>query len=171
MSNFIPVLKQADLFHQFTPTQLELVANICSERSYRGDEIIFYEGADSDELFLIVDGAVDIIVRARLSNSLESFAVDAEGQSEKVIATLRRGQSFGEISLVDQGFRSATARTQHPGANLLIIPRDRIIQLCEAFPQLGYRLMRNVAIELALKIRSADLRIREQLLYGARQVE
>ena len=171
MPNFIPVLKQADLFHQLTPTQLELVANICSERSYRGDEIIFYEGADSDELFLIVDGAVDILVRARLANPVESFTAPVDGQTEKVIATLRRGQSFGEISLVDQGFRSATARTQHTGANLLIIPRSRIIQLCESFPQLGYRLMRNVAAELALKIRSADLRIREQLLYGSRQIE
>lgn len=171
MPNFIPVLKQAGLFHQFTQTQLELVANICSERTYRGDEIIFYEGANSDELFLIVEGAVDIIVRARLSSSLESIAPPSEGQNEKVIATLRHGQSFGEISLVDQGFRSATARTQHSGANLLIIPRDRIIQLCESYPQLGYRLMRNVAADLALKIRSTDLRIREQLLYGSRQVE
>ena len=35
--------------------------------------------------------------------------------------------------------------------------------LCEAYPQLGYRLMHNLAADLAMKIRNTDLRIREQL--------
>jgi hypothetical protein len=33
---------------------------------------------------------------------------------------------------------------------------------------LGYRLMYNLAADLALKIRNADLRIRETLIYGRR---
>jgi hypothetical protein len=37
--------------------------------------------------------------------------------------------------------------------------------LCETYPQLGYRLMYNLAADLAMKIRNTDLRIREQLLY------
>jgi hypothetical protein len=41
--------------------------------------------------------------------------------------------------------------------------------LCETYPQLGFRLMRNLAADLALKIRSTDLSIREQLLYGQRR--
>jgi hypothetical protein len=37
--------------------------------------------------------------------------------------------------------------------------------LCDTYPQLGYRLMYNLAADLAMKIRNTDLRIREQLLY------
>jgi len=48
---------------------------------------------------------------------------------------------------------------------LLIIPRDKLIMLCDTYPQLGYRLMYNLAADLAMKIRNTDLRIREQLLY------
>jgi hypothetical protein len=41
--------------------------------------------------------------------------------------------------------------------------------MCETYPQLGYRLMYNLAADLALKMRSTDLRIREELLYGPRK--
>jgi CRP/FNR family transcriptional regulator, cyclic AMP receptor protein len=83
-----------------------------------------------------------------------------------VLATLRRGQSFGEVALVDEGLRSATARAVNKGTRLLVIPRDKLIMLCETYPQLGYRLMYNLAADLAMKIRNTDLQIREKVLYG-----
>ena len=87
------------------------------------------------------------------------------GSENKTIATLRRGQSFGEVALVDEGLRSASACASQKDTRLLIIPRDKLIMLCDTYPQLGYRLMYNLAADLAMKIRNTDLRIREQLLY------
>ena len=84
------------------------------------------------------------------------------------IATMRRGQNFGEVTLVDQGLRSASARCAMPNTHLLVIPRDRLMMLCDTYPRLGYKLMGNLAADLALKMRNADLSIREQLLYGQR---
>ena len=52
---------------------------------------------------------------------------------------------------------------------MLVVPRDKLILLSDTYPQLGYRLMRNLAADLALKIRGTDLRIREELLYGQRR--
>jgi hypothetical protein len=42
------------------------------------------------------------------------------------------------------------------------------MDLCERDPALGFRLMRNLAADLATKIRNTDLRIREELLYSQR---
>jgi len=70
------------------------------------------------------------------------------------------------VALVDQGLRSATARCAQHNTQLLIIPRQKLMVLCDTYPQLGYRLMRNLAADLALKIRNTDMRIREELLYG-----
>jgi len=152
-------LKQSDIFYQFTPTQLELVANICHEASFQKDDLIFKENSSSKELYVIIQGEVDIVV----DPSLVSVAED--GIENKVIATMRRGQSFGEVALVDEGLRSASACASQKDTRLLIIPRDKLIMLCETYPQLGYRLMYNLAADLAMKIRNTDLRIREQLLY------
>ena len=67
------------------------------------------------------------------------------------------------------GLRSASARCVANNTQLLVIPRDKLTLLCDTYPQLGYRLMRNLAADLALKIRGTDLRIREELLYGQRR--
>ncbi len=159
MSEIITFLKQSDIFYQFTQTQLELVANLCQEKNYTGGETIFEENSTSKELYVIVQGEVDIIVNPGI--------VGAAGKSEKIsIATLRRGQSFGEVALVDEGLRSATAQAKTKETRLLVIPRDKVIMLCETYPQLGYRLMYNLAADLAMKIRNTDLRIREKLLYS-----
>ncbi|MGQ9833408.1 MAG: hypothetical protein ACUVRJ_06380 [Candidatus Villigracilaceae bacterium] len=40
--------------------------------------------------------------------------------------------------------------------------------LCETYPNLGYRLMYNLAADLAMKMRNLDLRIRENWLYNSR---
>ena len=158
MNNLVNFLKQSDIFYQFTPTQLELVANLCQEVEFDTDQIIFQENSGSKELYVIVQGEVDILINRSITGSLSN-------KNETVVARLRRGQSFGEVALVDEGLRSASARAVQKDTRLLIIPRDKIIMLCETYPQLGYRLMYNLAAERAIKIRNTDLRIREQLLY------
>jgi CRP-like cAMP-binding protein len=158
MSNFVNFLKQSDIFYQFTPTQLELVANLCQEAVFDSSQVIFQENSGSKELYVIAQGEVDISINRGTTGSLAS-------KSETVVARLRRGQSFGEVALVDEGLRSATARSAQKDTRLLVIPRDKLVMLCETYPQLGYRLMYNLAADLAMKIRSTDLRIREQLLY------
>ena len=162
--SFANLLKQADIFYELTPTQLELVAALVQERRCKAGDIIFEENAASDELYIIAQGEIEIQVDPALVGGEE-----AKGIGPVTIATLRRGQSFGEVALVDQGLRSATARCSANNTQLLIVPRDKLILLCDTYPQLGYRMMRNLAADLALKIRSTDLRIREEILYGSRR--
>ena len=161
---FANSLKQADIFYELTPTQLELVASLCQERRCNAGDIIFEENAASDELYIIAQGEIDIQVDPSLVAT-----EDVKFVGPVTIATLRRGQSFGEVALVDQGLRSATARCAANNTQLIVLPRDKLIMLCDTYPQLGYRMMRNLAADLALKIRSTDLRIREELLYGMRR--
>lgn len=158
-TSIVNFLKQSDIFFELTPTQLELVGNICQEGTFQKDDLIFKENSRSKELYIIVQGEVDIFVDPSLVSSVETEV------ENRVIATLRRGQNFGEVALVDEGLRSASACAAQNDTRLLIISRDKLIMLCDTYPQLGYRLMYNLAADLAMKIRNTDLRIREQLLY------
>lgn len=155
----VNVLKQADIFDELTNTQLELIASICSERHYQAGDIIFEENTPGDELYVIGNGEVEI----QVDPSLVGKDV---GAGAHTIATLRRGQSFGEVSLVDQGVRSAGARCSQQDTRLIVIPRDKLMLLCDTYSQLGYRLMRNLAADLAMKIRHTDLQVREQLTWS-----
>jgi CRP/FNR family transcriptional regulator, cyclic AMP receptor protein len=160
VSTIVNYLRQSDIFYQFTPTQLEMVANLCQEVVFQAGEIVFKENSGSQELYIITQGEVEILLNPALIEAL-----DKSNQAGSVIATLRRGQSFGEVALVDEGLRSASARAAQKDTRLLVISREKLIMLCETYPQLGYRLMYNLAADLAMKIRNTDLRIREQLLY------
>jgi CRP-like cAMP-binding protein len=155
MNPIVNFLKQSDVFYQLTPAQLELVANLCQESKYQAGDFIFKESSTGKELYIIAQGEVEILIHHGSSEP-------ATKEGEIVIATLRRGQSFGEVALVDEGLRSASARASQAETRLLIIPRDRLIMLCETYPPLGYRLMHNLAADLAMKIRNTDLRIRDQ---------
>ena len=161
MNSIVNYLKQSDIFYQFTPTQLEMVANVCKEVIFPAGEIIFKENSSSNELYIITQGEVEILINPSMVGQVSAN----DKQIDSVIATLRRGQSFGEIALVDEGLRSASARAAQKDTRLLVISREKVIMLCETYPQLGYRLMYNLAADLAMKIRNTDLRIREKLLY------
>ena len=162
MAPYLHILKQADIFDGMNPTQLELIGSYCQERSFGTGEVIIPEGAYSDELYVIVEGKVDILVNPALVSD------QREEREPVAIATLGRGQSFGEIALVDRGFRSASVLAKQK-TRLLVLPREELIQLCDAYPQLGYRLMYNLAADLAFKMRNSGLLIREELLYRPKE--
>ncbi|MCS7071582.1 MAG: cyclic nucleotide-binding domain-containing protein [Anaerolinea sp.] len=134
-----------------------MVASICRERTYNMGEIIFEQNTPGTELYIIAAGEVDI--------QIEPSSAGREPVTAQTITTLRRGQSFGEVALVDEGLRSARARCAADNTRLLIIARDRIMLLCDTYPALGYRLMRNLAADLAMKIRNTDLQVREYLTW------
>jgi CRP-like cAMP-binding protein len=160
--SFANILKRTDIFYDLSNEQLELVAELCHEVHFRTGEIIFEEQSASDELYVIARGEVEILVDPSIIEATPSTPRPV------TIATMRAGQAFGEIALVDQGLRSASARSAAENTRLLVIPRTKLLNLCDNRPELGYRVMRNVAADLALKMRGADLTIREQLLWGRR---
>jgi CRP/FNR family transcriptional regulator, cyclic AMP receptor protein len=153
------ILKQIEIFFDLSPDQLELIAAECRERRCQAGEVIFEENSSGGELYIIVQGEVEIKVNPTF--------ISPEGPYDGAlvtIATMGRGQSFGEIALVDRGLRTATACASADPTLLLVISRDQLLGLCDTYPPLGYHLMRNLAADLALKIRNTDLRVREQLL-------
>jgi len=154
------VLMQADIFYAIDRDDIERIAQTCHERRYSEGETIFEENSSGDELYVIAEGEVEILVDpAMVSDQKEAQTM------ERVIAHLHRGQSFGEIALVDQGIRSATARSASKSTHLLIIPREEILSMCEENHRFGFQLMRNLAADLSLKLRGTDFQIRDQLLH------
>lgn len=161
MKQIINTLRQTDIFDQFSQTQLELVARVGNEKSFSEGELIIREGTDDDGLFVIAEGQVLVQVNTGLVSRS-----DPSRERVETIATLRRGQSFGEIALVDQGLRSASVVAGEDGVRVLEFGREELLKICQEYPQLGFQLMYNLAADLAMKLRTTGLRIREKILYG-----
>lgn len=156
-------LSLTEIFDDLSSAQLELVAALCEPLILQQGQVIIRENEGSDDLYVIAHGAIEVLMNPGV--------ITAQTEREPVALTeLRRGQVFGEIALVDQGVRTATIRASENKTELLRIPRDRLMRLCDTYPELGYKIMRNLAADLALKIRNTDLTIRQyQLLLSGRQ--
>ena len=151
------ILSTTAMFDGLTPTQLELIQSIGEVTDHSRGQIIFHENAQSDEVYIILRGVIEVLINPSVvgkEQDLESV----------VIVELRRGQVFGEVALVDQGMRTATARVGEDKTQLMAIGRKRLMRLCDMYPELGYRVMQNLAADLALKIRNSDLIMRQYQL-------
>ncbi|MGC9347016.1 MAG: cyclic nucleotide-binding domain-containing protein [Anaerolineae bacterium] len=159
LSPLVGVLRQVDLFHNIPRRNLVQIAEACREQVYELGEMIMEENTAGRDLFVITDGAVEILIDPRL------LGLDSSQAQPVVIATLWPGQTFGEIGLVDQGMRSASARAAAEETRLQALNRAYLLQLCEEDHRFGYRLMRNIAGDLAFKIRNTDLMLRQRILW------
>ncbi|MCB0191483.1 MAG: cyclic nucleotide-binding domain-containing protein [Anaerolineae bacterium] len=152
------VLEQVDIFEDLTPSQLALVEKICQERNFNQGEVVFEENSPSREFYIITEGEVEIQIDP------DTIGDGTDAHEPTTIAILRRGQSFGEVAIIDPGVRSASARCRSETCRLLEINRDDFVSLLESDYQIGYLVMRNFAVDLSLKIRQTNLIVRESLM-------
>jgi CRP/FNR family transcriptional regulator, cyclic AMP receptor protein len=143
--NSARILETVEIFMDLSPSQLTKIYDICTEIHCTKGTNIVKENTLSTEIYVILDGEVELLVEQR-----------NEGEStEKRVGTFGRGQSFGEIALVDQGLRSATVRCLSETCRLLEISRKDLLALLKENSEIGYQVMYNLAADLCLKFRQA----------------
>jgi len=131
----IETLRRAPLFAQVDDRALEACAASLSVRRYRRAETIFHQGDPGHALFIIESGAVKIVLPS------------PEGGEGAIIATLARGDFFGELALLDGAPHSATAVAMEP-TQALALARDRFEELVDTEAGLRQALFAGMATEL-----------------------
>ncbi len=158
--NIVKFLRETDLFYGLREDHLQALARICREVKFKNGEEIVKENSPSDELFIIVEGQADIIIDPHMVESGKT-----RSSAPTAIVRMGQGQTFGEIGLVDRGLRSASVRAAAKDTQLISISREDLLNLCERNFELGYYVMRNIATEMAFKIRNTDLMLRAQIVW------
>jgi CRP-like cAMP-binding protein len=113
---------------------LESVGRTVRTRRFRRGEVIFHQGDPGDALFIVMSGSIKI--------SLPSDTGD-----EAILATLRSGDVFGELALLDGAPRSATA-TSLESTETLVLPRQPFRELIANEPAVRDALLASIAGEL-----------------------
>ena len=132
------LLTGVDLFGDLTPDELDQIGELAEERSLRRGDVLFAEGDEATDLYVVASGRVAIANRS----------IDGR---ESVMALMERGDLFGEMPLFDGHARSAEARSLEP-STLLTIPYEPLRALYTARPQLLWK----VVELLALRLRATD---------------
>lgn len=118
----IDALRRCPLFAPCPDGVLADVGKRLRHRHFRRNEVIFHQGDPGDALHVITDGSVKIVLPS------------TEGE-EAIIATLRAGDFFGELSLLDGEPRSATAVAVE-ATETLSLPRNVFRELLDTHPEL-----------------------------------
>lgn len=145
------ILRECGLFRDLNDIHLDLILMVCEEISYLAGEFIFHQEDPGDALYIVARGKVTIFLEPR----------DPLGTPIPMAVSVENN-SFGEVILVDEGRRTASARCR-TDTQLIRISRERLLRLCHDYPEIGFHIMRRMAEELALKLRSSNRGIRDQL--------
>jgi CRP/FNR family transcriptional regulator, cyclic AMP receptor protein len=136
------LLSQTHLFAGLQHDALLRIAERAHERSFRKGALIFYEGDIGDAFYVVAEGTVKI------------FVSSGHGD-EMVLATLRRPDGLGEIALLDDGPRTASAEALDAVTLLAftrstfqeVIHQDRVI--ADALLRSAGRLFRRMTSQAA----------------------
>jgi CRP/FNR family transcriptional regulator, cyclic AMP receptor protein len=131
-------IADVELFRDIAPSDIETLVGASEVRTFNRGDIIFTEGEEPAELFVVLSGRIAIA-----NKSLDG--------RESVIALMERGDLFGEMPLFDGLNRSAEARALEV-SDVVAIPYSPLRSLYESQPELLW----NVVALLATRLRNTD---------------
>lgn len=138
MTDLQQFLSTVPLFQGAPERALEIAASVVQSRRFDADSVLFREGDSGEALYIIQTGII------KLSK------VDLEGH-EKTLTILRQPEFFGEMALLGNQSRSATA-VALGNLHVQVLFADDFQKLISGYPQIGL----NVTNTLARRLRGMD---------------
>jgi CRP-like cAMP-binding protein len=129
-------LRQISIFSGLPDEQLARLAQSTHRQRFTRGEIVCNRGDPGDRAYVILTGAVDLVI-------------DSPDGRELILTRLHTGEHFGEMALLDDHKRSATARATE-STELLILPRSAFFDTLESQPDMSRHIIRALVQRLRL---------------------
>ncbi len=138
------VLRRIPIFQDLKKKELKAVERILHRRTYRPDETIFSEGEPGMGMYIIESGQVHICI----------------GNEQKLLAVLSDGDFFGEMALLLESPRTASAIVKTPLKMLGFFQPD-LFSLLETDPRTGNKILQRLAQMIAERLRQTNMENRQ----------
>jgi signal transduction histidine kinase len=127
-------LESNKLFRQLLPQEMEHLHGATRELTFAADQPIFSQGDPGDGIYFVKEGSVQISTTVSTGDS-------------KVLTRIGPGDLFGEMAVLDNDPRSASATAERP-TTVFFISRPELLQLLERMPRLASALVREISRRL-----------------------
>ncbi len=135
------LFRRVPLFSGLEDDDLQSLISATTRRKFPKDGVVFFEHDLGDALFMIVSGRVKVTI------------LSDDGR-EIILAVLSDGDFFGEMSLLDNEPRSATAIAMHDTEMVVLHQRD-FLSIVEKRPRVAI----NLLAVLSSRLRKANQQI------------
>ena len=143
-------LESCKLFSSLSTEELASLKRVTRELSFAGGSEVFKEGDAGDAFYVVGRGQVQI------------SAVIGSGERQ-VLSRVPPGEMFGELAIIDNQPRSATATAEVETA-VYMVPRDAMVTMLNNFPHFAFSMMR----EMTQRLREFNRQYIRQLLQAER---
>jgi CRP-like cAMP-binding protein len=141
------VLHNVPVFRDLTPKELRILEGLVHIRTYEAGEPVFLESEPGAGMYVIRSGRVDIKLKYRSEQPL-------------LLAELQAGDFFGEMALLGDSTRSATAIARE-SSDLIGFFHPDLEELIELRPAIGAKIALGLAHTLAERLRFTNTQLRE----------
>jgi len=138
-------IKSVTIFKNLSDKELTEVKNAVYNRTYKKGDYIFKQGHPGNGMYIILTGIIQIIQEKSV----------AEEKKEEIIATLQGGDFVGELSLLDESPRSASALCTEL-TEVMGFFRGDLMDLVNKRPVLGSKIIINIARVLGERLRISN---------------
>lgn len=135
------ILSEVTLFKGLNEKELRKIYEKLERKEVESGRVVFEEGSPGAEMYIIEDGKIEVRLK--------------RGDLILVLAELKKGDFFGEFSLVSDAERSATCiATQN--STLLSLSKENFWKIVEENPKIGVTVLKNLAEEITDRIRETN---------------
>jgi CRP-like cAMP-binding protein len=135
-------LAAAELFSDLSDEQLDRLARVGENRTFKRGETIFNQGAEGHHFYVVCSGAV------RVSRTVP-------GIGEEAMAVLQKGSVFGEMSVFDDAPRSADA-IAHKTCELFTVEKESLHRLFAHNRLLAFNVLSKLVRLLSRRLRESN---------------
>jgi len=138
----LKTLRLVPLFADMSDGELREFEKLIHRRAFKTNETIFWEGEPGVGMYVIQRGVVAIFKHAA-------------GEGREELAILRNGEFFGELALLDESPRSATAVAKEP-SDIIGLFRPDLFELLERKPRLGNKFLFQLASIVGERLKNTN---------------
>jgi uncharacterized membrane protein len=120
-------LAEVKLFELLDRDDLQALADVIDTAQFNENEILFQMGEPGESLYIVKSGKVELSIK------------DTAGQ-KIILSVVEGGDWFGEVSMLDEKPRSATAQALVE-TELFVLDHDDLLQLFQKKPDIGLSMM------------------------------
>jgi len=136
------VLSETPLLRGLSPSQVERVQAMMQEQQLASGALLFREGDPGDRLYVLTQGSISII--------------GGSAGARQRFVSFSPGAMLGEMAMLDSGSRTADAVADSHSV-LYALTGEMFEVLTRTDPAAGERLLRNIALHLSDRLRSATI--------------
>jgi CRP/FNR family cyclic AMP-dependent transcriptional regulator len=123
----ISSLARVPLFQKLSSAEIEKLEAITTRRTFAGGTAVFFQDDPSDSFYVVISGSAKV------------FQTSEDGQ-DRILNTLRPGESVGELAMIEGLARSLSVQTLED-SEMLVVERKDFMEFARQHPEVLWKLL------------------------------